>query len=278
MAVGICHADHVAPCQQKLALTSPTSDGRSVGIVRSRTQATELVIISMCFILTHFFGAFHHHQYYFHILPGVCVPQVGNHWSRTWRSLSCTPQKLPSVLYIHVLCEIRTQLQVFLIWGYIRKFSDCCNCLGEERLKGRPRSHFCKPIASYVTWQCAVYMHCFCTSAFSTSCFILHAMDGKIEGLREARYITTKTLEILRDAFGEYSLSWTVVFECNSCFTACWVSVDDDKHSRQPSTSRMTENVKVREFTHKDCRQTIHQLTDTTGFSYGVCKMILIET
>jgi hypothetical protein len=29
--------------QQKFALTSPTSGGRSVGIVRSRTQATELV-------------------------------------------------------------------------------------------------------------------------------------------------------------------------------------------------------------------------------------------
>jgi hypothetical protein len=28
---------------QKLALTSPTSSGRSVGIVRSRTKATELV-------------------------------------------------------------------------------------------------------------------------------------------------------------------------------------------------------------------------------------------
>jgi hypothetical protein len=28
---------------QKLALTSPTSGGRSVGIVRSRTKATELV-------------------------------------------------------------------------------------------------------------------------------------------------------------------------------------------------------------------------------------------
>jgi hypothetical protein len=29
--------------QQKLALTSPTGGGRSVGIVRSRTKATELV-------------------------------------------------------------------------------------------------------------------------------------------------------------------------------------------------------------------------------------------
>jgi hypothetical protein len=30
--------------QQKLALTSPTSGGRSVGIVRSRTQSTEFVL------------------------------------------------------------------------------------------------------------------------------------------------------------------------------------------------------------------------------------------
>jgi hypothetical protein len=39
----------------------------------------------------------------------------------------------------------------------------------------------------------------------------------------------TKTLEILREAFGEYSLSRTVVSECSSRFTACRVSVDDDK-------------------------------------------------
>jgi hypothetical protein len=40
-AVGIRHADPVAPCQQKLAITSPTSGSRSVGIVRSRTQTME---------------------------------------------------------------------------------------------------------------------------------------------------------------------------------------------------------------------------------------------
>ena len=35
-------ADHVTPlCPQKLALTSPTGGGRSVGIVRLRTKATE---------------------------------------------------------------------------------------------------------------------------------------------------------------------------------------------------------------------------------------------
>jgi hypothetical protein len=40
----IRHADHMARnATQKLALTSPTGDGCSVGIVRSRTQPTELL-------------------------------------------------------------------------------------------------------------------------------------------------------------------------------------------------------------------------------------------
>jgi len=42
--VGTRCADHVTPLYpQKLALTSPTDGGRSVGIVRVRTKATELV-------------------------------------------------------------------------------------------------------------------------------------------------------------------------------------------------------------------------------------------
>jgi hypothetical protein len=42
-AVGIRHADHAASSISKmLTLTSPTSRGRSVGIFRSRTQATEI--------------------------------------------------------------------------------------------------------------------------------------------------------------------------------------------------------------------------------------------
>jgi hypothetical protein len=41
---GIRRTDHATPLYpQELALTSPTSGGRSVGIVRSRTKATELV-------------------------------------------------------------------------------------------------------------------------------------------------------------------------------------------------------------------------------------------
>jgi hypothetical protein len=67
--------------------------------------------------------------------------------------------------------------------GSIRKFPtvNCCNCLGERRWEGRPRSHFHKPVASvcHVTLRCEHVF--FYTSAFSTSCFVLSAMDGKIE-------------------------------------------------------------------------------------------------
>ena len=45
-AVGTCCADHVTPLYpQKLALTSPTGGGRSVGIVCVRTKATEFIYI-----------------------------------------------------------------------------------------------------------------------------------------------------------------------------------------------------------------------------------------
>ena len=45
-AVGTRCADHVTPLYpQKLALTSPTGGGRSVGIVRSQTKATEFSLV-----------------------------------------------------------------------------------------------------------------------------------------------------------------------------------------------------------------------------------------
>jgi hypothetical protein len=45
-AVGIRHADHVAPSiRKKLAITSPRSGGRSVGVVRSRTQTMDFFLI-----------------------------------------------------------------------------------------------------------------------------------------------------------------------------------------------------------------------------------------
>jgi len=48
--VGIRCADHVTLLYpQKLALTTPTGGGRSVGIVRSRTKATEFSLVFSTF-------------------------------------------------------------------------------------------------------------------------------------------------------------------------------------------------------------------------------------
>jgi hypothetical protein len=65
-AVEIRHADHVAPSNpQKLALTSPTSSGRSVGIVRSRTQAT---VYSFFVVVIAWFITFKYSLHYFGML------------------------------------------------------------------------------------------------------------------------------------------------------------------------------------------------------------------
>jgi hypothetical protein len=88
----------------------------------------------------------------------------------------------------------------------------------------------------------------------------------------------TKTLEMLPEDFGEHSLSRTAVLERHSRFKAGRVSVEDDEHSGRPSNSKTIENVeKIRELIHKDRRQTILELADTVGISYGVCHEILTE-
>jgi len=49
--VGTSCADHVTPLYpQKLALTSSTVGGRSVGIVRVRTKATEFSLCKLCLL------------------------------------------------------------------------------------------------------------------------------------------------------------------------------------------------------------------------------------
>jgi hypothetical protein len=62
-------------------------------------------------------------------------------------------------------------------------------------------------------------MHCFYTSAFSTSCFPLAAMGGKIKQSVSIKLCVklgksnTETFEMLHEAFGEHSLRRTVVSE-----------------------------------------------------------------
>jgi hypothetical protein len=65
----------------------------------------------------------------------------------------------------------------------------------------------------------------------------LSAIDGKIEQCVCIKFClnldksATETLEMLREAFGEHSLSEAAVFEWHSHFRAGQVSVEDDKRS-----------------------------------------------
>jgi hypothetical protein len=86
-------------------------------------------------------------------------------------------------------------------------------------------------------------------SAFLTLCFVLSAMDGKIEQCVCIKFCmkfsksTAETLKMLCEAFGEHSLSQTVVFEWHSRLKAGRVSVEDDKCSGRPSTTKMTDKI-----------------------------------
>jgi hypothetical protein len=78
----------------------------------------------------------------------------------------------------------------------------------------------------------------FLYECFSTSCFILSVMDGKTEQCVCIKICVKLSksaignLEMLREAFGEPSLSQIAVFECHSCLKAGRVSVEDDKRFR----------------------------------------------
>jgi hypothetical protein len=62
---------------------------------------------------------------------------------------------------------------------------------------------------------------------------------------------------MLREAFGDHSLSPTAVFECDSHFMVCWVSVEDDEHTGRWNSRKMTENVE--EFENSSTKTVVEQ-------------------
>jgi hypothetical protein len=73
---------------------------------------------------------------------------------------------------------------------------------------------------------------------------------------------------------GEQYLSRTAVFEWHSRFKADRVAVEDDEHSRPPSTGKTIENVeKIRELIHADRCRTVHELADTVASVHGLIHL-----
>jgi hypothetical protein len=99
------------------------------------------------------------------------------------------------------------------------------------------QGNFHKPIPSvcHMTpcYEHALFLHecffdlvfCFVCNGWHNGATCLHLVCVKLGKS------ATETLDMLHDAFGEHSLSQTVVFEWHSHFKAGRMSVEDDKHS-----------------------------------------------
>ena len=94
-------ADHMTPLYpQKLALTSPTGGGRSVGIVRSRTKATEFFNIKR----SAFRGL---------ILQGPLIKRVPTYHLDDERS--CSEMSVDN--YVYILHRVKYQKAFFFLGG-----------------------------------------------------------------------------------------------------------------------------------------------------------------
>ena len=83
---------------------------------------------------------------------------------------------------------------------------------------------------------------------------------------------------MLKEAFGESALSQARTSEWFKRFKEGQESVEDDKHTRRPSTCTTPEMImKVRDVIHADRRQTIHDVCERVGLSYSISQQILSD-
>jgi len=83
---------------------------------------------------------------------------------------------------------------------------------------------------------------------------------------------------MLQEAFGDNVMSQRKTFVWYKRFKDGRTSVDDDEQSRRPSTSTTPENIaQVRDAIFADSRETIHDVCETVGLSYGTVQRILAD-
>jgi len=87
-----------------------------------------------------------------------------------------------------------------------------------------------------------------------------------------------ETHQMLKEAFGEQVLSQTRTFVWFKRFRDGRESVEDHKHSGRLSTCTTPEMIaKVHEVILEERRQTIHDVCNHVGLSYGSCQCILAD-
>ena len=88
----------------------------------------------------------------------------------------------------------------------------------------------------------------------------------------------TETLTIIQQAFGDQSLSHAQVLQWHARFKTGRTSVDDDEHTRRPTSCTTPETVaRIQELVCQDQRQTIHGIAEEVGIGHGTCQQVLME-
>ena len=83
---------------------------------------------------------------------------------------------------------------------------------------------------------------------------------------------------MLQEAFGDNGMSQSKICLWYKRFKDAQTSVDDDGRSGRPSKSTTPENIaKVHEAILADHWQTIHDICEIEGLSYGTFQPILME-
>jgi len=89
----------------------------------------------------------------------------------------------------------------------------------------------------------------------------------------------TETYTMIKTAFGDDSLSRSVIFEWFKRFKDGRQSTKDDPRSGRPSTSRNDDVVaNIYEKVRNDHRLTVRELANEAGISIGSCHEILTES
>ena len=91
--------------------------------------------------------------------------------------------------------------------------------------------------------------------------------------------MATETLKMLRNVYGDSSMSRTRVFEWHKQFVEGREDVEDDLKSGRPCTSTTDTNIKkVWQLVCSDCRLTIRVIANKVGMDKEMVCTILIDT
>jgi hypothetical protein len=88
----------------------------------------------------------------------------------------------------------------------------------------------------------------------------------------------TETLTKIQQAFGDQILSCIHMLQWHAWFKTSCTSVDNDEHTRRPTSYTTPENVAwIQELIHQDRHPTFRNIAEVVGIGYGACQQVLTK-